>query len=358
MKQWQRWTLLAAAVAASACAGAVEPRPAGGAQMQAVVRAEYGNADVLRLAAVDRPVPTGKQVLVKVRAAAVNPLDWHFTTGKPYFVRFLTGWGAPDDPHLGRDLAGDVIAVGPEVTKFKVGDAVFGIGPSAFAEYSVAAERRLAHKPAAVSYEEAAAVPIAALTALQALRDHGQVQAGHKILVNGASGGVGTYMVQLAKAMGADVTAVCSGRNIELVRSLGADRAIDYTREDFTQRAERYDVILDNVGNRSLSELRGVLAPSGTLVGIGGGSARDAAWGFGILGRAVQKMAVRPFTDQRFVGFMAEVLAADLEHVARLMEQGKVRSVIDRRYPLAETAEAIRYIEKGHARGKVVIHVD
>jgi NADPH:quinone reductase-like Zn-dependent oxidoreductase len=328
-----------------------------GEQMKAVVHTEYGAPEVLRLESIDRPAPQGQQVLVRIHAAAVNPLDWHFMHGTPYVVRFMSGWTGPKDPVLGLDLAGDVVAVGPEVTKFKVGDAVFGIGPTAFAEYSLAAERRLAPKPAGVTYEQAAAVPVAAITALQALRDHGKVQAGQKVLINGASGGVGTYMVQLAKVLGADVTAVCSGRNVEMVRSLGADRVIDYTQEDFTQRTERYDVILDNVGNHSLSELRRVLAPAGTLVGIGGGGNRDDTWAFGIVGRALQKMVVRPFTDQRFVGFMAEVLAPDLEYVGGLMEQGKVRSVIDRRYALADTAEALRYIHEGHARGKVIVTV-
>lgn len=357
MKHWKHLLLLAGAVAIAACAGAAELKKGHGEQMQAIVQTEYGTTEVLRLEAVDRPSPVGKQVLVKVHAAAVNPVDWHFMTGKPYFVRFMSGWSAPADPYVGRDLAGEVVAVGPEVTRFKVGDAVFGVGPSAFAEYSLAAERRLAAKPAGVPYEHAAAVPVAAVTALQGLRDHGQVKAGQKVLINGASGGVGTYMVQLAKLMGAEVTAVCSGRNVALVRSLGADHVVDYTQEDFTQRPERYDVILDNVGNRSLGELRSVLNPTGTLVGIGGGNAKKATWGFGILGRAVQKMAVRPFTDQRFAGFMAEVLAPDLEYLAGLMEQGRLRSVIDRRYPLAQAAEALRYIEEGHARGKVIIDV-
>lgn len=349
--------IVVATLAVMGCAGAAELQKGNGEQMKAVVQTRYGTTEVLRLLAVDRPVPIGKQVLVKVHAAAVNPVDWHFMTGKPYFVRFLSGWSAPKNPYVGRDLAGEVVAVGPEVTRFKVGDAVFGIGPGAFAEYSLAAERRLAAKPAGLSYEEVAAVPVAAVTALQGLRDHGQVKAGQKILINGASGGVGTYMVQLAKVMGAEVTGVCSGRNVELVRSLGADHVIDYTQEDFTQRPERYDVILDNVGNRSLSELRSVLKPAGTLVSIGGGGAKDAAWGFGVLGRAVQKMVVRPFTDQRFAGFMAEVLSADLEYLAGLMGQGKVRSVIDRRYSLAEAAEALGYVRTGHARGKVIVAV-
>ena len=325
--------------------------------MQAIVHDEYGTMEVLRLGEIARPAPVGKQVLVKVHAAAVNPIDWHFVTGKPYLVRFMSGWTGPKGGTVGRDLAGEIVAVGPEVTRFKVGDAVFGIGPSAFAQYSLAAERRLAAKPANVSYEEAAAVPVAAMTALQGLRDHGKVKPGQKILINGASGGVGTYMVQLAKVMGAEVTGVCSGRNAELVRSLGADRVVDYTQEDFVQRPERYDVILDNVGNRSLSEMRSVLAPAGTLVGIGGVKGKEATWGFYILGGMFQKLAIAPFTDQQFESFMAEVLAADLEYVAQLMAQGKVRSVIDRRYPLAQAADAMRYQREGHARGKVIIDV-
>lgn len=341
----------AAAVAATAPVPPAEP-------MKAVVHDAYGTTEVLRLGTIDRPVPIGKQVLVKIHAAAVNPIDWHFMTGKPYLVRFMSGWSGPKSITVGRDLAGEVVAVGPAVTRFKVGDAVFGVGPSAFAEYSLAAERRLAAMPAGASWEDAAAVPIAAVTALQGLRDYGKVQPGQKILINGASGGVGTYMVQLAKAMGAEVTGVCSGRNVELVRSLGADHVVDYTQEDFTQGAARYDVILDNVGNRSLSELRSVLTPAGTLVGIGGGKSKDATWGFFILGGMLEKATVAPFTDQQFVGFMAEVLAPDLEHIARLMEQGKVRSVIDRRYPLAEAPAALRYLREGHARGKVIVSVE
>jgi NADPH:quinone reductase-like Zn-dependent oxidoreductase len=325
--------------------------------MQAIVHGEYGTPEVLRLAAVDRPVPIGKQVLVKVHAAAVNPIDWHFMTGKPYLVRFMSGWTGPKIRFVGRDLAGEVMAVGPDVTRFKVGDAVFGVGPSAFAEYSLAAERRLAAKPAGISYEQAAAVPVAAVTALQALRDHGKVQPGQKILINGASGGVGTYMVQLAKVMGAHVTGVCSGRNVELVRSLGADHVVDYTQEDFTKQAMQYDVIVDNVGNRELDDLRAVLAPTGRLVGVGGMKGKDATWGFYLVPSIFERAAAATFSDQRFESFMAEVLTADLEHIAALMEQGKVRSVIDRRYPLAEAPAALLYLREGHARGKVIVNV-
>ena len=325
--------------------------------MQAIVHSEYGTPEVLRLAAVDRPAPVGKQVLVKVHTAALNPVDWHFMTGKPYLVRFMAGWSGPKNGFVGRDLAGEVVAIGPDVTKFKVGDAVFGVGPSALAEYSLAAERRLAHKPAGVSYEQAAAVPVAAITALQGLRDHGKVQPGQKILINGASGGVGTYMVQLAKVMGAEVTGVCSGRNVELVRSLGADHVVDYTQEDFTKQAVQYDVILDNVGNRDLGDLRAVLAPAGRLVGIGAMQGKDATWGFWIVPNIFKRAAAATFSDQRFESFMAEVLAPDLEHIAALMAQGKVRSVIDRRYPLAEAPAALRYLREGHARGKVIVNV-
>jgi len=326
--------------------------------MKAIVYAEYGTADVLRLAAIDRPMPTGKQVLVRIRAAAANPVDWHYMRGTPYLMRMQSGLRAPESPRLGTDLAGVVVAVGPEVTKFKVGDAVFGVGPGAFAEYSLAAERRLALKPASISFEDAAAVPVAAITALQGLRDHGKVQAGQKILINGASGGVGTYMVQLAKVLGAEVTAVCSARNADLVRSLGADHVVDYTQQDFTTRPERYDVILDNVGNHSLSKLRSVLRPTGTLVGIGGGGPDNHVWGFGFVGGMLQRKIVQSFTDQRLASFMAEVLTADLEYIAGLIAQGRVRSVIDRRYSLAETPDAIRYLETGRARGKVIINVE
>lgn len=353
-----RFAILATALSASACAGAPELQKGHGEQMKAIVYTEYGTADVLRLEEIDRPVlKEDNQVLVKVRAAAANPVDWHYVRGTPYLMRMKAGFRAPQHPRLGTDMAGEVVAVGKGVTKFKPGDEVFGVAPGTFAEYAWAREHRLAPKPASISFEEAAAAPVAAITALQSLRDAGKLKAGQKVLINGASGGVGTYGVQIAKALGAEVTGVCSGRNVELVRSLGADHVIDYTKEDFTQRPERYDLVIDNVGTRPLSDMRSVLTDDGTFVKIGGGGPDDMKWGFGFIGGMVQRKMAGWFTDQKLTSLLADIRTPDLEYLAGLMTEGKLRSVIDRRYPLAETPEAIRYLETGRARGKVVIDV-
>ena len=343
----------------SGCAGATELQKGNGEQMKAVVSTEFGTPDVLRVEEIDRPtIKEDNQLLVKVRAAAINPLDWHEIRGTPYFGRLMgMGLSAPKNPKRGVDFAGEVIAVGKGVTKFKPGDAVFGVAPGSLAEYAWAREHRVALKPAGLSFEEAAAVPVAAVTALQSLRDAGKLKAGQKVLINGASGGVGTYGVQIAKALGAEVTAVCSGRNAELVRSLGADHVIDYTTEDFAERPERYDLVIDNVGNRSLGDMRSVLTDDGTFVLIGGGGPDDMTWGFGFVGGMIKRKVAGWFTDQTLTFMIAQVKTADLEYLAGLMAEGKLKSVIDRRYPLAEAPEAVRYLETGRARGKVVIQV-
>jgi NADPH:quinone reductase-like Zn-dependent oxidoreductase len=323
--------------------------------MKAIVYHEYGTADVLHLEQTPKPVPNDNQVLIKVRAASVNPLDWHYMRGTPYIMRMAgTGMRKPKDPRMGADVAGVVEAVGKTVTDFKPGDEVFGTSGGAFAEYAVAS--RVARKPANVSFEQAAAVPIAGITALQGLRDRGKIRAGQKVLINGASGGVGTFAVQIAKSYGAEVTGVCSTRNIELVRSLGADHVIDYSKEDFTAGTQRYDLVFDTVGNRSLSDVRRVMVSKGIYVGIGGGGPENG----GVLGpmwSPVKMFFYSPFVSQQFGTFMADIAKQDLAVLAHLMETGKLTSVIDRTFPLSETPAAIRYLEAGHARGKVIVSV-
>lgn len=359
-KEMLHLVVIAIAICAiSGCAGATELKKGHGEQMKAVVSTEFGPPDVLRLEEIDRPtIEEDNQVLVKVRAAAINPLDWHEIRGTPYFARAMgMGWTSPKNPKRGVDFAGDVVAVGKGVTKFKPGDAVFGVAPGSLAEYAWAREHRIALKPADVSYPEAAAIPVAAVTALQSLRDTGKLKPGQKVLINGASGGVGTYGVQIAKALGAEVTAVCSGRNAELVRSLGADHVIDYTQEDPTASPQRYDLIVDNVGTRPLSDMRRVLADGGTFVLVGGGGPDDMTWGFGFFGGMIQRKVAGWFTDQTLTFMIAQVRTDDLEYLAGLATEGRLKSVIDRRFPLAETPEAVRYLETGRARGKVVIDV-
>jgi NADPH:quinone reductase-like Zn-dependent oxidoreductase len=291
-----------------------------------------------------------------VQAASVNPLDWHYMRGKPYVMRGSAGLGAPDDIRLGVDFAGTVEAVGKNVTQFKPGDEVFGGADGAFAQYvSVREKGALAIKPTNVSFEQAAAVPVAAITALQALRDKGKIKPGQQVLVNGASGGVGTFAVQIAKSFGAEVTGVCSTRNLTMVKSIGADHVIDYTQEDFTQGSQRYDLIIDNVGTHSLADYRRVLKPRGALVMVGGPS--DGAW-LGPLSASLKAMLVAPFVSEKLIFIFAQLKQADLQQLRDLMQSGKLTSVIDRRYKLSETAEAIRYLETGHARGKVVITVE
>jgi len=324
--------------------------------MRAVMQRCYGQPSVLTVERIAKPTPKEGQILIKVRAAGVNPFEWHMTTGKPYLLRLFKGVGAPDSPRAGSDFAGVVEAIGPGVTRFKVGDEVFGGAGGALAEYLLARDDGdVVIKPAELSFEQAAAIPIAAVTALQGLRDHGRIAAGQKVLINGASGGVGTYAVQLAKFYGAEVTGVCSTRNVELVRSLGADRVIDYTQEDFTEGKYRYDLIFDTAGNHDVSDLLGVLKPQGTLVGIGG-SKKDP-WIGPLWGMAKRKI-VASFVDQKVLGFIASVTTADLEFLAGLARDGKMRSVIDRRYQLEETSAALEYIGTRRARGKVIVTVN
>lgn len=325
-----------------------------GERMKAVVYHEYGAPDVLRVEEVEKCAPNDNQVLIKVRAAAANPLDWHYVRGIPYLVRVGNGVGKPADPRVGVDMAGVVEAVGTSVTQFKPGDEVFGVAPGAFAEYARATERRIALKPASVTFEQAAAVPVAAMTALQGLRDEGKIQAGQRVLINGASGGVGTFAVQIAKSYGAQVTGVCSTRNVELVRSLGADYVVDYTKENFWESEERYDLILDNVGTQPLSAFRRVLTPEGTLVMIGGGGPNEGKW-IGPMARPVKALFMSPFVSQKMGMMLADTNNKDLTFMAELMEAKKVTPVIDRTYKLSEAAEAIRYLETGRARGKVII---
>jgi NADPH:quinone reductase-like Zn-dependent oxidoreductase len=335
-----------------------EPIETGEPHMRAVVYTNYGPPDVLEVKDIKKPEPNDDQVLVKVHAAAVNPYDWHFIRGTPYMMRMMMGGlRKPKDPRIGVDYAGTVEAVGKNVTRFKPGDEVFGNRTGAFADYLCArADRAIALKPANITFEQAAGVPVAGLTALQGLRDHGKVQPGQKVLINGASGGVGTFAVQIAKALGAEVTGVCSTRNVDLVRSLGADHVIDYTKEDFTKGDERYDVILDNVGTQPLSGFRRVLKPNGICVIIGGGGPNDGKW-VGPMARPIKAKLMSPFISQKIGMMMAQGNPDDLKLIADLMQAGKVTTVIDRTYPLSEIREAVRYVEAGRARGKVIIKV-
>jgi NADPH:quinone reductase-like Zn-dependent oxidoreductase len=327
--------------------------------MKAIGFDSYGPPEVLRLRDVDMPAVGDNDVLVRVRAASVNPLDWHFMRGSPYLVRVLAGLSRPRAAaaRLGADMSGSVEAVGTNVTGFRPGDQVFGglDDRGTLAEYlTIRADAAILAKPAGLTFEQAAAVPVAAVTALQALRDKGHVQRGHKVLVNGASGGVGTFAVQIAKALGAEVTGVCSTQNAETAASLGADRVIDYTREDFTRARGHYDLLVDIAGNRTLAETRRVLAPKGVLVAVGGPN--KGRW-VGPLGRSVKMALMSPAVSQRLVSFLAHQTKKDLAVLSELLETGKITPVIDRTYPLGDVAAAIRYLEQGHARGKVIITV-
>lgn len=336
--------------------GTSPPVPAGTQSMKAIVYRCYGSPDVVKLEDIAKPALADDRLLVKVRAASVNPLDWHYMEGKPYIMRPMAGVGAPKDIRLGVDFAGTVEAVGKNVKRFKPGDEVFGGADGSFAEYVTVREMgSVALKPPNMSFEQAAAVPIAAITALQALRDKGQIRSGQKVLVNGASGGVGTFAVQIAKSFGAEVTGVCSTRNMALVKSLGADHVIDYNREDFTQGSQRYDLIIDNIGSHSLWEYRRVLNPQGAMVMVGGPS--DGQWLGGLSG-AIKAMVVAPFVSQKMGFFLAHLNHEDLDVLRDLMQSGKITPVIDKRYKLSETAEAIRYLQAGHARGKVIINLE
>jgi NADPH:quinone reductase-like Zn-dependent oxidoreductase len=323
--------------------------------MKAIVRDTYGPPDILELRDIDIPEITDDEVLVRVHAAGVGRDVWHIMTGLPYPIR-LAGYGfrAPKNPIIGSDMAGVVEAIGRNVSRFQPGDEVFGIGKGSYAEYVCAWEDKLAHKPVNLTFEQAAVVAIMGSTALQALRDHGKVRPGQQVLIIGASGVVGTYAVQIAKAFGANVSGVCSTQKVEMVRSIGADHVIDYTREDFAEGDERYDLILDIGGNSSLSRLRRALTPEGTLVIVGGEG--GGGW-LGGTDRQLRAMMLSPFVGQKLGTFVNKENQEDLIVLKELIESGKVTPVIDRTYPLSEVPEAIRYLEEGHARGKVVISV-
>ena len=323
--------------------------------MKAIVYCEYGPAEVLQVRQIEKPVPANDEVLVKVRATSLNPADGAYT-GK---ARILTGLRKPKVTRFGIDFAGTVEAVGKNVTDFKAGDDVFGAKTGACAEYvSVRADRGIVLKPANQTFEQAAGVGVAAVTALQGLRDKGKIQSGQNVLINGASGGVGTFAVQIAKSYGAEVTAVCSTRNVDLVRSIGADRVIDYTKEDFTKSDQHYDLIFDLVGNHSFSERRGILTPNGICImaGIGGAGWHEGVWGR--LGGALKAYVLSRFLSQKFDNFLARIDKKDLMILADLMQSGKVAPVIDRVYKLNEVPAAVRYLEQGHARGKVIVNIE
>jgi NADPH:quinone reductase-like Zn-dependent oxidoreductase len=325
--------------------------------IKAIVHCEYGSPDVLKLEDVEKPVPNENQLLVRVRAASVNPLD--LTIRGPWLIRPLLGLRKPKDTRLGVDYSGTVEAVGKNVTSFKAGDEVFGGRNGSIAEYVCAlADRGVVSKPSNMTFEQAASAPVAALTALQGLRDKGKIQSGQKVLINGASGGVGTFAVQIAKSFGAEVTGVCSTRNLDLVRSIGADHVIDYTKEDFTKTDQRYDLIFDLIGNHSFSERRRILNPNGICVmaGVGG-----AGWHDGMAMRLVGELNAylrSRFVSQKFISYIAQFNKKDMTILADLMQSGKVTPVIDRTYKLSDVPEALRYLEQGHARGKVVIAVE
>ena len=321
--------------------------------MKAIVRDAYGSPDVLKLREVEKPDLTDDGVLVRVHAASVARGDWYTLTGL-YAGRAEMGLRKPKSRLIGGDFAGTVEAVGRDVTEFQPGDEVFGGKSGAFAEYVCARARSVALKPARLTFEEAAAVPTSALTALQGLRDRGQIQSGQKVLINGASGGVGTFAVQIAKALGAEVTAVCSTRNVDLVRSIGADHVVDYTREDFTRSAERYDLMFDNAGSKSWSQCKRVLKPRATVVLVGGQIGNRL---LGPMGHVIKMRLAGMLSSRKVVFFVAKFNGADMEVLRELLEAGKVTPVIDRRYELSEIADAFRYMGEGHAQGKVVITV-
>jgi NADPH:quinone reductase-like Zn-dependent oxidoreductase len=322
--------------------------------MKAIVYDEYGSPDVAQLRDVEMPVVGDDDVLVRIRAASVNPLDWHFLNGTPYLLRMQAGMRAPKNTRLGVDLAGEVEAVGRNVTEFQPGDEVFGGSTGSFAEYVCAKEKEIALKPSNMSFEQAASVAIAAMTALQALRDSGSLEAGQTVLFNGASGGVGTFAVQIAKALGAEVTGVCSTRNVAMVESIGADHVIDYSKEDFTKGSHRYDLILDTVGNHGQASLRRVLEPEGIFVSVGSVDMGDWIGPLTDLGKlALGSM----FRSQKMKSMLAKRKKEDLLTVKELLESGKVTPVIDQRFALADVPEALRYQGEGHARGKTVITI-
>lgn len=321
--------------------------------MRAIVQDAYGHADVLRIARIPRPEAAENEVLVRVHAAGLDRGVWHTMTGLPYLGRLAFGVRRPKDPVLGFDLAGTVVAVGSAVTRFSAGDEVFGFGKGAFAEYAVVRADKLARKPVNLSFEQAAVVPVSAVTALQGL-DAGRVEQGQKVLIIGASGGVGSYAVQLAKAFGAQVTGVCSTAKLDLVRSLGADHVIDYTRDDFADGAHRYDLILDIAGNPTLSRLRHALTPTGTAVITGGEDGGNLTGG---MNRQLRALVLSPFVRQRLTMFLGKVRSSDLERLTELIEAGTVTPSLDRTYPLDRVPEAIDHLEAGNVQGKVAITI-
>jgi len=327
--------------------------------MKAIAHDGYGPPDDLQLRELDKPAIDDKRVLLRVRAASVNPMDWHLMRGEPSFLKKVGG--NPVGRVHGADVAGEVEAVGARVTEFRPGDEVFGVCKGAFAEYATSAEKNLVAKPVSISFAQAAAIPVAGCTALQAIRDHGRIRAGQRVLINGAAGGVGTFAVQIAKALGANVTAVCSTRNVDLVRSLGADHVVDYTADDFTRSDRRYDLIVQVAGNRSRQDMRRVLSPRGAIVVVGGGTGREADDSAGgmmeIVSLMLKGMIVSRFMRPREMMFMARIRKSDLQVITTLIERGRLTPVIDRTYPLAETADAVRHLEAGHARGKVIVTV-
>jgi len=323
--------------------------------MQAIVHDTYGSADVLRLARITRPEVAENEVLIRVHAAGLDRGTWHLMTGRPYLLRLVFGLHRPRNPVPGRDVAGTVVAVGSAVTRFCAGDEVFGFSQGALAEYAVAREDKLAQKPLNTTFEEAAVVPVSAETALQALCDVGRIEPGQKVLIIGASGGVGTYAVQLAKAFGAEVTGVCSTPKLDLVRSLGADKVIDYTRDDFADGEPRYDLILDIAGNSALSRLRRALAPTGTLVLVGGEEGGD--WTGGMIERQMRARILSLFVRPRLTSCLCKERSSDLERLTDLIEAGKVTPSIDRTYPLVEAPDAMRHLEAGKAKGKIAITI-
>ena len=346
--------------AAGAAGRAATPRDTGGTTavstgqtMRAIVQAGYGSADVLHLAEIGRPAVAGGEVLLRVHAAGLDRGTWHLMAGQPYVIRLVSGLRAPKNPVPGLDVAGTVVAVGADVTGFAVGEEVFGIGRGSFAEYARARQDKLARKPASLTFGQAAVVAVSGLTALQGLRDAGCLQPGQHVLITGASGGVGTFAVQIAKALGAQVTGVCSTAKTDLVTSIGADHVLDYTRDDFADGLQRYDLILDIAGNSPLARLRRALTPAGTLVLAGG---EDGGRWIG-MGRQLRALARSPFTRQRLTMLISRQRGADLETLARLIEAGQLTPVIGKTYPLRQAPDAMRHLQAGHARGKLVLTV-
>ena len=323
--------------------------------MQAIVYSHEASGEVLKLEEIEKPLPADDEVLIKVRAASINPLDYHFLK-HTFMRRVMARVSKVKSLRPGRDVAGEVEAVGRKVTQFKAGDAVFGGCNGALAEYACTRESKIVMKPSKVSFEEAASTPVAGLTALQGLRDKAQLQPGQKVLINGAAGGVGTFAVQIAKTFGGEVTGVCSTRNVELLRSIGADSVIDYTREDFTKNGKQYDVIFDLVANHSFAERRRALTPKGIYIGAGMVGLDVSA--IGLLMRQIPELIKWRFVSQKSVSLLAKLDPKDLDIIAALIAEGKIKPVIDRRYRLNEAPAAVSYLEKGHARGKVIIEID